>query len=107
MAPSLLSRAGLTGALLLLAVSLVHAMPTVSQQDGRTLVTGDAYRATFRPESVGLDLEMTGPDGEWHAVANRSGAIAFAYFRNRIDSIVAESGKRIERILAPLGRQKK
>jgi len=33
--------------------------------------------------------------------------IAFSFFRNRIDSIVAESGKRIEHILAPLGRQKK
>ena len=33
--------------------------------------------------------------------------IAFSFFRNRIDSIVAEAGKRIERLLAPLGRQKK
>ena len=33
--------------------------------------------------------------------------IAFSFFRNRIDSIVAESGKRIEHLLAPLGRQKK
>lgn len=33
--------------------------------------------------------------------------IAFSFFRNRIDSIVAEAGKRIERIMAPLGRQKK
>ena len=33
--------------------------------------------------------------------------IAFSFFRNRIDSIVAESGKRIEHLMAPLGRQKK
>jgi len=32
--------------------------------------------------------------------------IAFTYFRNRIDSIVAEAGKRIERVMMPLGRQK-
>lgn len=32
--------------------------------------------------------------------------IAFSYFRNQIDSIVAEAGKRIERIMMPLGRQK-
>lgn len=32
--------------------------------------------------------------------------IAFSFFRNRIDSTVAESGKRIERIMAPLGRKK-
>jgi biopolymer transport protein ExbB len=33
--------------------------------------------------------------------------LAFSFFRNRIDSLVAEAGKRIERILAPLGRQRK
>jgi biopolymer transport protein ExbB len=32
--------------------------------------------------------------------------VAFSYFRNTIDSIVAEAGKRIERIMMPLGRQK-
>ena len=33
--------------------------------------------------------------------------IAFAYFRNRIDSIVSEAGSRVERIMMPLGRQAK
>ena len=32
--------------------------------------------------------------------------IAFSYFRNRIDSIVAEAGKRVERVMMPLGRQR-
>ncbi len=32
--------------------------------------------------------------------------IAFSYFRNKIDSIVSEAGKRIERIMMPLGRQR-
>jgi len=32
--------------------------------------------------------------------------VALSYFRNRIDSLVAEAGKRIERILAPLGRRR-
>ena len=32
--------------------------------------------------------------------------IAFSYFRNRIDSIVAEAGKRVEQIMMPLGRRK-
>ncbi len=31
--------------------------------------------------------------------------IAFSFFRNRIDSIVAEAGKRIERVMMPLGGQ--
>lgn len=32
--------------------------------------------------------------------------IAFSYFRNKIDSIVAEAGKRVEQILMPLGRRR-
>jgi biopolymer transport protein ExbB len=33
--------------------------------------------------------------------------VAFSYFRNQIDSIVSECGKRVERILMPLGRAKR
>lgn len=33
--------------------------------------------------------------------------VALSYFRNKIDSIVAEAGKRIERVMMPLGRKKK
>ncbi len=32
--------------------------------------------------------------------------IAFSYFRNKIDSIVAEAGKRVEQIMMPLGRRR-
>ena len=32
--------------------------------------------------------------------------VAYSYFRNRIDSIVAEAGKRIEQVMMPLGRKK-
>lgn len=32
--------------------------------------------------------------------------VAYSYFRNKIDSIVAETGKRIERVMMPLGRKK-
>ena len=32
--------------------------------------------------------------------------IAYSYFGNRIDSIVAEAGKRVEQILTPLGRRR-
>jgi biopolymer transport protein ExbB len=32
--------------------------------------------------------------------------VAFSYFRNKIDSIVSECGKRVERILTPLSRQR-
>ncbi|MEM7784033.1 MAG: MotA/TolQ/ExbB proton channel family protein [Planctomycetota bacterium] len=33
--------------------------------------------------------------------------VAFSYFRNKIDSLVAEAGKRIEQVMMPLGRKKK
>ncbi|HMP79720.1 MAG TPA: MotA/TolQ/ExbB proton channel family protein [Pirellulaceae bacterium] len=32
--------------------------------------------------------------------------IALSFFRNKIDSLVAETGKRVERIMMPLGRKK-
>lgn len=32
--------------------------------------------------------------------------VAFSFFRNKIDSIVAEAGKRIERVMMPLGRKR-
>ena len=32
--------------------------------------------------------------------------VAFSYFRNRIDSLVAEAGKRVEQLMMPLGRRK-
>ena len=32
--------------------------------------------------------------------------VAFSFFRNRIDSLVAEAGSRVEQVLAPLGRRK-
>jgi biopolymer transport protein ExbB len=32
--------------------------------------------------------------------------VAFSYFRNKIDSIVSECGKRVERILTPLSRRR-
>jgi biopolymer transport protein ExbB len=32
--------------------------------------------------------------------------VAYSFFRNKIDSIVAEAGKRIERIMMPLGRKR-
>lgn len=32
--------------------------------------------------------------------------VALSYFRNKIDSLVAEAGKRVERVLLPLGRKR-
>lgn len=32
--------------------------------------------------------------------------VAFSFFRNRIDTLVAEAGKRVEQLMLPLGRQR-
>ena len=32
--------------------------------------------------------------------------VAFSFFRNKIDSLVAEAGKRVEQVMAPLGRRR-
>jgi biopolymer transport protein ExbB len=32
--------------------------------------------------------------------------VAFSYFRNKIDSLVSECGKRVERVLTPLSRRR-
>jgi biopolymer transport protein ExbB len=32
--------------------------------------------------------------------------VAFSFFRNKIDSLVAEAGKRVERLMMPLGRKR-
>ena len=32
--------------------------------------------------------------------------VAFSYYRNRIDSLVAEAGTRVEQIMMPLGRRR-
>jgi biopolymer transport protein ExbB len=32
--------------------------------------------------------------------------VAFSYFRNKIDSLVAETGKRVDQVLTPLGRKR-
>lgn len=32
--------------------------------------------------------------------------VAFSYFRNKIDSLISECGKRVERVLMPLGRKR-
>ena len=32
--------------------------------------------------------------------------VAFSFFRNKIDSLVAEAGKRVDQVLTPLGRKR-
>jgi len=58
----------------------VMAAPTVSTEAGKCVVIGTNYRATFRPETMDLDLELRGTDGQWHLIGAKPGAATFAYF---------------------------
>jgi biopolymer transport protein ExbB len=64
--------------------------------------TGGAARPEELAEGIGQAL-VTTLMGLIVAIPTM---IAFSYFRIRIDSIVAEAGKRVEQILTPLGRRK-
>jgi biopolymer transport protein ExbB len=69
-----------------------------------TLATsGGAADPAKLADSIGLALVTT---FEGLVVAIPA-MIAYSFFRNLIDSLIAEAGKRVERILAPLGQQKK
>ena len=57
----------LLSALLLLAL-IVAAVPALVQEKGRAVVTGDGYRATFTTDTLGLELELKGADGQ-HCLA--------------------------------------
>jgi hypothetical protein len=63
-----------------LAAGPLSAAPTAATEAGKYVVTGAAYRATFRPEGTDFDLELKGADGQWHLIGVKPGAATFAYF---------------------------
>jgi biopolymer transport protein ExbB len=64
--------------------------------------TGGAARPDQLADSIGKALVTT-----WLGLLVAIPAmLAFSYFRNKIDSLVSECGKRVERILAPLSRKR-
>ncbi|NUQ01438.1 MAG: hypothetical protein HUU35_16465, partial [Armatimonadetes bacterium] len=48
-----------------LCLATALTAPLLEQRAGQVIVTGDAYRATFRPEVVGLVLDLRAADGTW------------------------------------------
>lgn len=76
-------------------IGMIEAFTTIAAREGMATPQelaggiGDALITTF----LGLVVAIPA-------------MVALSFFRTRIDSLVAESGKRIERILAPLGRRR-
>ncbi len=64
--------------------------------------TGGAARPDELAGGIGKAL-VTTMEGLFVAIP---AMIAFSFFRNRIDSVVAETGKRVEQIMMPLGRRR-
>lgn len=64
--------------------------------------TGGAARPEDLASSISLAL-VTTFEGLVVAIPTM---VAFSFFRNRIDTLIAEVGKRVEQVLAPLGRRK-
>jgi len=82
---------GLTGTVL----GMIKAFNTIAATDG-------AAKPAELAGGIGQAL-VTTLMGLFVAIPTM---IAFSYFRNKIDSIIAEAGKRVEQVLTPLGRRK-
>jgi biopolymer transport protein ExbB len=72
----------------------------------------DAFNAIAETQGSVKPADLAGPIGKalittWLGLLVAIPAmIAFSYFRNKIDSLVSDCGKRVERILTPLARKR-
>ena len=83
---------GLTGTVL----GMIEAFNTIAARDGMA-----------RPEELAGGIGQALITTLLGLVVAIPTMVAFSYFRNKIDSLVAEAGKRIERLMMPLGRKRK
>ena len=82
---------GLTGTVL----GMIEAFNTISSSGGMA-----------RPDELAGGISKALVTTLMGLIVAIPAMVAFSYFRNRIDSIVAEAGKRVEQILMPLGRRR-
>lgn len=82
---------GLTGTVL----GMIEAFNTIASREGMA-----------RPEELAGGIGQALITTLLGLVVAIPTMVAFSFFRNKIDSIVSEAGKRIERIMSPLGRKK-
>ncbi len=82
---------GLTGTVL----GMIEAFNTIAAREGMA-----------RPEELAGGIGQALITTLLGLVVAIPAMVAFSFFRNKIDSLVSEAGKRIERIMSPLGRKK-
>ena len=82
---------GLTGTVL----GMIGAFNTIAKEKGMA-----------RPDQLAGDIGQALVTTLLGLIVAIPTMVAFSYFRNKIDSIVAEAGKRVEQIMMPLGRRK-
>ncbi len=82
---------GLTGTVL----GMITAFNTIADQEGMA-----------KPEDLAGGIGQALVTTLLGLVVAIPTMVAYSFFRNKIDSIVAEAGKRIERVLMPLGRKR-
>ena len=94
---------------------ILHVVGSIAPMLGLTgTVLGmiDAFTTIAAMEGMARPQELAGGIGQalittlLGLVVAIPSMVAFSYFRNKIDSIVSEAGKRIERLMMPLGRKK-
>lgn len=95
---------------------ILHVIGSIAPMLGLTgTVLGmiDAFTTIASLEGMARPQELAGGIGQalittlLGLVVAIPSMVAFSYFRNKIDSIVSEAGKRIERIMMPLGRKQR
>ena len=82
---------GLTGTVL----GMINAFNTLAAHDG-----------TAEPKDLAGGIGQALITTLFGLVVAIPTMVSYSFFRNKIDSIVAEAGKRIERIMMPLGRKR-
>ena len=83
---------GLTGTV----IGMIEAFNTIASREGMA-----------RPEELAGGIGQALITTLLGLVVAIPAMVAFSYFRNKIDALVAEGGKRIERLMMPLGRKRK
>jgi len=63
-----------------LSATAADAVPAVTRESGRVLVTGTQYRVAFTPELAGFEFQVKSADGQWCDVAEKRGDLTLAFF---------------------------
>lgn len=93
-------------------LNVIGAIAPMLGLTGTVLGMIEAFTTIARLEGMARPQELAGGIGQalittlLGLVVAIPAMVAFSYFRNKIDSIVAEAGKRIERVMMPLGRKR-